>query len=181
MEFSEAASIATPVLVVVLGYFLNRKFRLFSSTVDRKVESETRLLEFKLLRLERKLEKLLSPLITMLEIDDCVWQRVSTVSDSDEGLPTSISEILEEQLILPSHLRSARLIQENLHLVSAESRLHSLLISYVNHVAIYKAARESQEDLNPIDLNAPFPSELKSHLREEYALTLKRYNELLSA
>lgn len=38
------------------------------------------------------------------------------------------------------------------------------MVDYVQHVAIYRALRESKAGLNPIDAGAPFPDELPARL-----------------
>lgn len=144
-------------------------------TLQRQREVSLRIIDGQIVAQEKKLEIFLWPLTLYLGIDEAVWEKVPGLIDGSAALPSRAGQSLEAQLLLPNHFRAVELIERNFHLVAEERDLLQPMIDYVQHVAIYRALRETKSNLNPIGAGAPFPSTLPICLER---VLLRTRNEL---
>lgn len=175
------------VLAAVITYFFNirakREERAASALqehMQRRREFALRILDGEIALLEQKLEIFLWPLSLFLGIDSAVWQKIPGLVEDTATLPTKTGKLVETQLLLPNHFRAVELIERNFHLVAEENDLLNPMIDYVQHVAIYRALRESKSGVNPVDVGAPFPEELPMHLQRILERTMAELSALKS-
>lgn len=172
--------IITLILGAVIGFFFNIRLHKFKSTTDSQNRSQEYVHKVKVEYLEKKLTNFLNPIINAIEFDSETWERISALSDSNNIYPENISEHMEKEFILANHGRAVDLARENMHFLELDSELHKELVKYMRHVAAFQTIRALGEPLNPIDIDEPFPDQLKRLMREEYRKTQKEYDALMS-
>jgi hypothetical protein len=172
--------IITLVFGAAIGYFFNILFHRFKSITDSQNRNQEYVHKVKVEYLEKKLTSFLNPIINAIEFDSETWQRISALSSSNNVYPDNISEHMEKEFILANHVRALDLARENMHFLELDSELHKELIKYMRHIAAFQSIRTLREPLNPIDIDEPFPSQLKRLMREEYNKTKKQYDILMS-
>jgi hypothetical protein len=131
-----------------------------------KQESTLRVIDDRIAFLERRLEHFLWPLMLCLRKDDAIWQRVPGLYDDGTQLPTAAGAVVESAVLLPNHDRAVQIIEQNFHLVATEDALIGPMIQYIRHVAVFRSLREAKVDLNPVDVNEPYPSKFAERLQE---------------
>lgn len=133
---------------------------------EKKDKKNTELHE-KILLLEDQLKFFYWPLSICLKNDSAVWQRVPSLYDDENQLPTDAGEIVERDFLIPNHEKAVSIIEENFHLVGENDKLIKLLVKYIRHVAVFKSLRLSQATVNPIDVNEPFPTKIIELIENE--------------
>ncbi len=110
------------------------------------------------------LENFYRPILHRLKKDDEIWRLSSKLSTSPDALPKDASENLEENVILPNHREIVQILKEFSHLKLKDPLLDEEIGKYIRHVAIFETIRrtDSMSDLNPIDLNSPYPQGFKA-------------------
>ncbi len=125
--------------------------------------------------LEQQLERFYWPLFLYMKNDDAVWQRVPSLYDDGSQLPTEAGLSVEKEFLLPNHEKAVKVIEENFHLIGENEPLIQELLKYIRHVAVFKSLRLSGVELNPIDVDEPFPPGLSGLIEVE---TSKKREEL---
>ncbi len=129
----------------------------------------------KMTLLEQQLERFYWPLSLCMKNDDAVWQRVPSLYEDGTQLPTEAGSSVEKEFLLPNHEKAVKVIEDNFHLIGGNEFLIQELLKYIRHVAVFKSLRLSGAELNPIDVDEPFPQGLGKLIEEE---TLKKREEL---
>ena len=109
--------------------------------------------------LERQLSDFYWPMKYHLETDSALWERVPALSD-DATLPEEAGRALERDAVIPNHEAALEVIEKGFGLIASDTRLTDAVVRYVRHVTVYRALRCSNQDLNPIDVEEPFPPDL---------------------
>ncbi|MCS0584839.1 hypothetical protein NX784_24945 [Massilia pinisoli] len=133
----------------------DRHLLAIDDSARRKREASLRIIDGQIDLLQRRLDEFLWPLTLYLMIDGAVWKKVPGLHVSAENMPTEAGRLVESQCLLPNHYRAVELIEKNFHLVAGEDELRGPMIDYVQHVAIFRALREANLTLNPIDVDEP--------------------------
>ena len=110
--------------------------------------------------LEQQLDRFYWPISLYMKNDDAVWQRVPSLHEDGTQLPTEAGSSVEKEFLLPNHEKAVKVIEENFHLIGENEALIQELLKYIRHVAVFKSLRLSRSDLNPIDVDEPFPTRL---------------------
>lgn len=137
-----------------------------------KVETE---LNERISLLEQQIERFYWPLSLYMKNDDAVWQRVPSLYEDGSQLPTKAGSSVEKEFLLPNHEKAVKVIEDNFHLIGENEVLIQELLKYIRHVAVFKSLRLSGAELNPIDVDEPFPPGLGELIESE---TSKKRDEL---
>lgn len=130
------------------------------------IQSVDRRIEF----LESSLQEFYWPLMLCMRKDDAIWHRVPALYHDGTQLPTETGAVVESDFLLPNHDRAVALIESQFHFVAIEDDLVELLVQYVRHVAVFRSLRAAGSELNPIDVDEPFPDGLVEQLQEKMNL-----------
>lgn len=133
---------------------------------DLQRDSTLRIIDDRIAFLERRLEHFLWPLMLCMRKDDAIWQRVPGLYADGSQLPTEAGALVESTVLLPNHKHAVEIIEQNFHLVATEDSLIGPMVQYIRHVAVFCSLREAGSDLNPIDVNEPFPSGFSELLQD---------------
>ena len=109
--------------------------------------------------LERQLSEFLLPMTYHLQKDDALWRQVPQLCE-DARVSKKTGTFIEADVIIPNHVSAVQTIEKSFGLLADNAPLSEAVVKYVRHVVVYQALRDSKEDLNPIDVNEPFPDEL---------------------
>lgn len=109
--------------------------------------------------LERQLSAFLWPMTYFLQKDDALWKRVPQLS-REAKLPEDAGRILERDAVIPNHEAALQTIEKHFGLIATDAKLAEEIVKYVRHVTVYRALRSSNQSLNPMDVDEPFPADL---------------------
>lgn len=145
----------------------------------RQLERERRRTEVseEIALLERQLGEFLWPMQYFLQKDDALWERVPDLS-SDAKLPKEAGRALERDAVIPNHEAALQTIEKHFGLIATNAKLADAIIRYVRHVTVYRALRLSNQVLNPIDVNEPFPPDLPEMIEQVTASVRQRLEQL---
>ncbi|MCW8878415.1 MAG: hypothetical protein OQK04_03510 [Kangiellaceae bacterium] len=169
----------TPLLVVGLGFIFNYRLARLKSSTDFESSIKSEHYKAEVDYYKNKLTQFLNPLISCIEFDNSIWRNLSMLSDANDTFSVNLSKEVEKNHLLSNLVTARDLVRQNLHYVKMNGLLYSQLIEFIRHVSVYESIRSSGENCNPIDVGAPFPSDLEDLLRSEYIETIERYNELV--
>ena len=93
----------------------------------KKEKDKTELNE-KIILLEQQLEKFYWPISLCMKNDDAVWQRVPSLYDDGNQLPTESGAVVEKEFLLPNHEKAVKVIEDNFHLISCNEVLIQELV-----------------------------------------------------
>ncbi len=93
-------------------------------------------------------------------------------------MPTIAGALVESRILIPNHSRAVEIIEQNFHLVATEKSLVESMVKYIRHVAVFRSLREAGLNMNPIDVNEPFPSEFPEKLHEHLELSMRELSDL---
>ncbi|MCY6494047.1 hypothetical protein [Leptolyngbya sp. GGD] len=195
-------------IVLVAGYWLNKRFEVFKNETNEKYyqrqliaelenqqkqqisELENQLvvsrynaeLEF----IERQISEFYWPIYLRLEKDTVMWKRIKSLSSEQDVLPDAASEAIEKEFILKNHQEIVEIIETKIHLAENSENSKELideLLKYIKHVAVYKTIRSIKElqNVNPMDLNEPFPPKLFPLIEHNFRELQSRYESLKKA
>jgi hypothetical protein len=148
-------------VLLLAGWGLNRLLEKLKSELAIKNEfaklRDAKQLEF----LEKQLSQFYYPLYIRLHIDGAVWTRILDKQNGNDELRQKVGAAIERNIILPNHEAMVKIIEGNIHLAESDALAFNQMLSYVRHVAVYRAMRESGcQDKDPISLGEPWPSKL---------------------
>ena len=93
----------------------------------KKEKDKTELNE-KIILLEQQLEKFYWPISLCMKNDDAVWQRVPSLYDDGNQLPTESGAVVEKEFLLPNHEKAVKVIEDNFHLISHAPKFEKLAV-----------------------------------------------------
>lgn len=169
----------------LLTHYLNRRAKsedraavAVEDLVRRRREAALRAIDLEIALLERRINDFLWPLTLYMRIDDVVWKRIPGLNLDGQSMPTKAGALIESQCLLPNHYRAVELIERHFSLVAEETELINPMIDYVQHVAIFRALREANLNLNPIDVGAEFPVSLPTALERVLTGSMNNLSKL---
>jgi hypothetical protein len=179
-----------PILLLIAGLWVNQNLEAFKaglrateqaerdkSELQKQLEITRRDMDFKFR--ERQLTQFYWPIYLRLQKDSAIWQHIGQLArDQSRVLPDEASRILEKAHLLENHGEIVKLIEANIQLSGNDEALLQDLTLYIGHVAVYKALRDAQSTLNPIDVGAEFPAKLIPRLKERLDLLQREYTAL---
>jgi hypothetical protein len=171
--------LAIGLLIVLAGYILNRAIERFKAAEALRNELSKQRFAAKLARVERQLSEFYWPVYLRLQMDNTVWERLLD-KNRDEGDPLKIlGNQIEVDFLLPNHREIVKIIESKIQLAEPDGALQSLLLEYINHVAVYNAAIAAGfKDLHNTQraLLTPWPKNLFGAI-EARTLSLQKYYE----
>lgn len=169
----------TPLLVVALCFLFNKRLNSIKSTADFDSSIKSEQYKAEVDYYNKKITQFLNPLISCIEFDNAIWEKLSMLSDADDVFSKNLSKEIEKEHLLKNLIGAKDLVRANLHYVHTDNDLYRTLIDFIRHVSVYESIRKSGEKYNPIHVGAPFPSELESFVKREYTSTISKYEELI--
>lgn len=192
-------------IVLVAGYWLNKRFEIFKNETNQKYHQRQLIAELEnqqqqqiselenqiaiarynteLEFIERQISEFYWPIYLRLEKDNVMWKRIQYLSHEKNILPEAVSNVIEKEFIIKNHQEVVEIIENKIHLVENTNNSKTLineLLQYIKHVAVYKTIRSVTElqRLNPIDLNEPFPEKLFPLIENNFRELQNRYEYL---
>lgn len=192
-------------IVLAAGYWLNKRFEIFKNETNEKYrqrqlitdlenQQKQRIAELadqlamtrhnaELEFVERQISEFYWPIYLRLEKDNVMWKRIKSLSPEINALPESASDAIERGFILKNHQEIVEIIESKIHLAenSANSKeLINELLKYIKHVAVYTTIRSIKElqNVNPVDLNEPFPDQLFPLIEHNFRELQAKYERL---
>jgi hypothetical protein len=104
-------------------------------------------------------------------------------SKEDSEPLQKIGALIETDFILPNHEEMVKVIESKIHLAQLDKELLEALLSYIRHVAVYKAARASGcTDLHNTqkDLLPPWPENLYPEIERRTKALQNEYDDLIT-
>src|SRR6185295_3529658 len=134
----------------------------------------------KLELLERQLSEFYWPVYLRLQKDNAVWQKILDSRNKEDSLRQRVGTEIEKTFILPNHDEIIKLIESKIHLAKADAELLKQLLTYIRHIAVYKAMRSSGVfEYDPIHLGEPWPEKLFPLIEERVKALQQNYDTLL--
>jgi hypothetical protein len=169
-------------LLLLVGWGLNRALERIKSQFALRNEfaklRDAKELEF----LDKQLSQFYYPLYIRLHIDGAVWHRILDRAAGQDDLRQKVGDLIERTVILPNHEEMVKIIQSNIHLAESDQEAFDAMLTYVRHVAVYKAMREAGcRDKDPLALGEPWPKTLLPQIEATTARLQQRYDTLASA
>jgi hypothetical protein len=161
---------AEPVTAALaaLGGFLAKSLWDIYWTRRHEAESVARKLRIDFLE-RRQLKEFYWPLCVHFQKNDAVWEFLKRAYYSDDALENRVSTELMKVFFLPNHEEISRIIEANVYLAQADEMFMQLIRKFLRHVAIYKAMRSSDLDLDPIAVGEPWPEGLSEAVAKRTA------------
>ena len=182
-----ADKLAIGLLVLFSGYMLNRGIEKYKAAQALKSEISKQRFSASLQRIERQLSEFYWPMYLRLQKDNTVWRRLLDKGKEEDNPLRRIGSRIEIDFILPNHNELVKIIETKIHLAEPNAALQAALLSYIDHVAVYKAAIAAGfTDLHGSqrELLTPWPRELfpliEDHtlkLQREYVILLNAYEQ----
>ncbi|MEM8673769.1 MAG: hypothetical protein AAGF83_07835 [Cyanobacteria bacterium P01_G01_bin.67] len=181
-------------VILGVGYLVNKSFERFRVQIreeqaqrqkifDLEEQLSVERLNEELKLVERQISEFYWPIYLRLEKDNVMWLRISYLSSSQEVLPQEASNVVEREFLLKNHDEIIEIIESKIHLIGdpldSEDLIEELL-KYIKHIAVYKTIRsvKSLEEINPIDLDEPFPKKLFPLIKKNFYVLQTRQEEL---
>jgi len=148
----------------------------FDAWTDKKKQLELEAWKLKVATLQQRLADFYWPLYLRLQRDNVVWGRILE-RGNDDDIKRRIAREIEEGVILPNHREAVSIIEHGIHVAAIDPQFEVEMLKYLRHVAVYTSARAAGLlDVDPVDLNEPWPREFFPMVESRLA----RYqNELL--
>jgi len=182
---------ALALVVLVFGYWFNKRLENYRADQQRilALQKEKSDLENEIYKQKRALqlqfkEKQLSsfywPIFLRLQKDSAMWKVFPQLYEQKQSLPEGLARNLELSFLIKNHEETVSIIEGNVHLAEADADLLADLVSYIKHVAVYKALRNAGiYDSNPIDYGEPFPKHLEERIRTRQEFLQAEYERLV--
>jgi hypothetical protein len=154
---------------------------LWNYAVKRQAEVDKQTLSKRLEFLQAQLSSFYWPLYIRLHKDNVVWERILGIQSEDKtSLRYRLGSQFEKAVGIPNHVECVSIIESKVHLAQANEEFMTLLLSYIAHVALYKALREAGEaSVFPFELQCRYPVELFSMVREKTLALQENYDRLI--
>ncbi|PSN14248.1 hypothetical protein C7293_12550 [filamentous cyanobacterium CCT1] len=170
-------------LLLLAGFIINKAIEKFKSAEALKNEIAKQRFATRLQLLERQLADFYWPIYLRLEKDNVIWKRILDQEIEDNDSLKKIGEFIEKDIIIPNHEEIIDIIESKIHLAQLDEDLSESLFLYINHVAVYKAAKaanlsglhSTQRDLLP-----PWPKKLYPEIAKRTQALQDEYNNLLA-
>ncbi|MCB0643118.1 MAG: hypothetical protein KDC44_15825, partial [Phaeodactylibacter sp.] len=160
------------IILAVLGYWINKSLSKvsFEQSKNLMLEEQNTQLKNRLIeaattkeldRIEQQLAEFYYPIYFRLQKDNALWKLSPQLKIGEQALPQSANAIIEQEYILKNHREIVEIIESKIHLIEIDEALQEQINLYLKHVAVYETSRlvEQLKDLNPIDLQAPWPAQ----------------------
>ncbi|QLE57121.1 hypothetical protein [Nostoc sp. TCL26-01] len=192
-------------IVLVAGYWLNKRFEIFKNETNEKYHQRQLIAELEnqqqqhiselenqiamtrynseLALIERQISEFYWPIYLRLEKDNVMWKRIKSLSPEQNVLPEAASVAIEKEFILKNHQEIVEIIESKIHLAENSTNSKDLideLLKYIKHVAVYKTIRSVKEleRFNPVDMNEPFPEKLFPLIESNFRRLQSKYEDL---
>jgi hypothetical protein len=192
-------------IVLVAGYWLNKRFEIFKNETNEKYRQRQLIAELEnqqkqqiselenqiaiarynaeLEFIEKQISEFYWPIYLRLEKDNVMWTRIKSLSPEKNVLPEAASIAIEKEFILKNHQEIVEIIESKIHLAENTTNSKDLineLLKYIKHVAVYKTIRSVKEleRFNPVDMNEPFPEKLFPLIENNFRELQNRYEYL---
>ncbi|MBD2163848.1 hypothetical protein H6G04_05450 [Calothrix membranacea FACHB-236] len=192
-------------IVLVAGYWLNKRFEIFKSETNEKYHQRQLIAELEhqqkqqiseleneiamarhnaeLEFIERQISEFYWPIYLRLEKDNVMWKRIKSLSPEQNVLPEAASMAIEKEFIIKNHQEIVDIIESKIHLAENSNNGKDLineLLKYIKHVAVYKTIRSVKEleRFNPVDMNEPFPEKLFPLIESNFRSLQHKYEYL---
>ena len=170
--------------LLLLGGFLTNKAieRLKYAEALRNELTKQRFIT-RLQLIERQLTEFYWPIYLRLQKDNVVWERMLDKSREDNEPLQKIGTVIETDFILPNHEEMVEIIESKIHLAQLDEELLEALLSYIKHIAVYKAARSAGFlDLHNTQKNLlpPWPENLYPAIERRTKVLQNEYDDLLA-
>jgi hypothetical protein len=182
-----ADKLAIGLLILFLGYMLNRAIEKYKAAQGLKSEILKQRFAARLQRIERQLSEFYWPIYLRLQKDNTVWRRLLDKGKEEDNPLRRIGSRIEIDFILPNHNELLKIIETKIHLAEPDAALQAALLSYIDHVAVYNAAIAAGfTDLHGSqrELLTPWPRDLfpliEDHtlkLQRDYVILLNEYEQ----
>ncbi|WP_146141193.1 hypothetical protein [Stenomitos frigidus] len=170
-------------LLLLGGFLINKAIEKLKYAEALKNEITKQRFITRLQLIERQLTEFYWPVYLRLQKDNVVWERMLDKSKEDSGPLQKIGAVIEIDFILPNHEEMVKVIESKIHLAQLDRELLEALLSYIRHVAVYKAARSAGfTDLHNTqkDLLPPWPENLYPEIERRTKALQNEYDDLLA-
>jgi hypothetical protein len=169
-------------LLLLGGFLVNKTVEKLKYAESLRNEITKQRFVTRLQLIERQLTEFYWPIYLRLQKDNVVWERMLDKDKEDEALQ-KIGTLIETDFILPNHEEIVKVIESRIHLAQLDQELLEALLSYIKHIAVYKAARaagftdlhHTQKDLLP-----PWPENLYPIVEKRTKTLQNEYDDLLA-
>jgi hypothetical protein len=158
--------------------------------------NNTRLEKWKIrvTQLEGRLSNFYWPLYIRLLRDDNVWTKVFIdlrpggthsraiwVDNIPKDRRASLSEQIQDSILVPNHVEAVRIITSNMHRAgNNDPEFTALLLKYIRHVDVYESLRSAKlNDVDPIDVGESYPEGLSAAVAARLKAYQDEYDALL--
>jgi hypothetical protein len=170
-------------LLLLGGFLLNKTIEKLKYAESLKNEITKQRFVTRLQLIERQLTEFYWPIYLRLQKDNVVWERMLDKGKEDNEALQRIGTLIETDFILPNHEEMVKVIESKIHLAQSDKELLEALLSYLDHIAVYKAARaagftdlhNTQKDLLP-----PWPDNLYILIEQRTKALQNEYDDLLA-
>lgn len=171
---------AIGALLLLAGFGLNRLLENFKADLVRQNDRERLRNQKQLDYLERQLSEFYYPIYVRLHIDGATWRRILDREHGNEDLRGQVGTQIEKDVLLPNHEAIVAIIQSKIHLAESDQQAFDAMLSYVRHVAVYRAMRAvGCNDRDPIHLGEPWPKEFLPVIEQTTYRLQQQYDALL--
>jgi hypothetical protein len=170
-------------LLLLGGFLLNKTIEKIKYAESLKNEITKQRFVTRLQLIERQLTEFYWPIYLRLQKDNVVWERMLDQGNEDNEALQKIATVIENDFILPNHEELVKVIESKIHLAQLNKELLEALLSYINHIAVYKAARTAGfNDLHNTqkDLLPPWPDNLYPLIEQRTKALQNEYDDLLA-
>lgn len=169
-------------LLLLGGFLVNKTIEKLKYAESLRNEITKQRFVTRLQLIERQLTEFYWPIYLRLQKDNVAWERMLDQGKEDEALQ-KIGTQIETDFILPNHEEMVKVIETKIHLAQLDKELLEALLSYIKHVAVYKAARaagftdlhNTQKDLLPL-----WPENLYPIIEQRTKAFQNEYDDLLA-
>lgn len=160
-----------------VGYILRS---LWDRYVGKKQATEIDLWKIRVSDVEKRLREFYWPIYLRLQRDNVVWEKILQRGSEDEEAK-SVAQVIENEVILPNHLKIISLIESGMHFVRGDKELEAALLAYMRHVDVYRSIRAAGvKGKDPTYFDEPYPGDFFEVIENRVFRLQKLYDEILA-
>jgi hypothetical protein len=158
---------------------LGRQLEQFKADLQRNRDAESLTRARRIDYLERQLSEFFWPLHLRLQRDEVVWRRILD-RDSADATRRDVARAIDEHVLLPNHREMVSIVEKGLHLARLDGELEESLVSYIRHVAVYMALRQTGNyNTDPYALGEPYPKDFSGTIERRTKQLQAEYDRLI--
>ena len=147
-EDSPLQGLVLTTAIAVIGYLGKSVYDLYLERRKKKIQV-----------IEDKLKLFYWPILIRLEKDNSIWETILSKRQDPESVQYKIANQVERNTILKNHQEVLDIIDNYVYIAEPDQTLTEEIKKYIKNVTIYKALRESGEEIMfPIALGATWPN-----------------------